>query len=77
MALFKTIVNHSLIAIIRIYRLCLNGLFGPCGCRFDPTCSSYAMEALKTHGSLKGVYLILRRILRCHPWHPGGVDPVP
>lgn len=77
MAFNKNIVTHCFIGIIRLYRLLFSVLLGPCHCRFDPSCSLYAMDALKTHGSLKGIYLILRRILRCHPWHPGGRDPVP
>jgi putative membrane protein insertion efficiency factor len=46
-------------------------------CRFYPTCSSYALEALQLHGTIKGTYLSLRRILKCHPFHEGGIDPVP
>ncbi|AUL98749.1 MAG TPA: membrane protein insertion efficiency factor YidD [Pseudothauera hydrothermalis] len=62
--------------LIRGYQLFISPLLGP-RCRFYPTCSHYALEALDTHGVLKGVWLALRRILRCHPWHPGGFDPVP
>ncbi len=62
--------------LIRGYQLFISPLLGP-RCRFYPTCSHYALEALDTHGVLKGAWLALRRILRCHPWHPGGFDPVP
>jgi len=56
----------------------LPAVFGPaCGCRFSPTCSHYAAEAVRTHGALAGAWLALRRLLRCTPLHPGGFDPVP
>ena len=58
------------------YRYGLSPLLGP-RCRFYPSCSAYALEALEHHGAMKGAWLSLRRILRCHPWHPGGYDPVP
>jgi len=63
-------------AIIRGYRYLISPLLGP-NCRFYPSCSCYAEEAVVLHGSMKGSYLAARRILRCHPWHPGGYDPVP
>lgn len=62
--------------LIRVYQLCLSPFLGKC-CRFYPSCSEYALEALKKHGSLKGVWLIVRRLAKCHPWHSGGNDPVP
>ncbi|MDO9600174.1 MAG: membrane protein insertion efficiency factor YidD [Azoarcus sp.] len=62
--------------LIRGYQLFISPLLGP-RCRFYPTCSHYALEAIDTHGALKGSWLALRRVLRCHPWHPGGLDPVP
>lgn len=65
-----------LIFIIRLYKLVLSPLIPP-ACRFLPTCSDYALEAVKKHGALKGSYLALRRILRCHPLCGGGFDPVP
>lgn len=65
-----------LMAVIRVYRFLISMLLGNC-CRFEPTCSAYAMEAIKRHGTCKGSYLAVRRLLRCHPWHPGGIDPVP
>ncbi|PLX42047.1 MAG: membrane protein insertion efficiency factor YidD [Deltaproteobacteria bacterium] len=64
------------IALIEIYRKWISPLTPP-ACRFYPTCSSYAVEAYKTHGLLKGTALSAWRILRCHPFHPGGFDPVP
>lgn len=65
-----------LLALIDAYRLLLSPFFGT-QCRFYPTCSSYAREAIEVHGSLRGSWLAVKRILKCHPWHPGGVDPVP
>ena len=58
------------------YRYTVSPLFGPC-CRFHPTCSQYALEALREHGLWHGGWLTLRRLGKCHPWHPGGVDEVP
>jgi putative membrane protein insertion efficiency factor len=49
----------------------------PPACRFEPTCSVYALDAVRIHGATRGLWLGLRRVLRCHPWHPGGFDPVP
>lgn len=65
-----------LIALIRGYRLILSPWLGN-QCRFFPTCSVYAEEAVRVHGGLKGIGMGLKRIARCHPWHPGGFDPVP
>jgi len=62
---------------IRLYRLTLSRLLPPNTCRFHPTCSAYALEALQKHGGLRGLWLTVRRLLRCHPFHPGGLDPVP
>ncbi|MGJ8638651.1 MAG: membrane protein insertion efficiency factor YidD [Opitutaceae bacterium] len=69
-------------AIVRSYQIFLSPvkylLFGAsCGCRFQPTCSCYSRTAYLKHGFLRGTLLSIRRILRCHPWHPGGFDPVP
>ena len=77
-----TLVNRGgtmaniLIAFVRAYRFLLSPFMGM-HCRFQPTCSHYMIEAIQTHGSLRGVWLGLRRISCCHPWHAGGVDPVP
>lgn len=65
-----------LIALIRIYQMGISPWLGN-HCRFYPSCSQYACEALERHGMLRGGWLAIRRVLRCHPWHPGGVDPVP
>lgn len=63
-------------ALIRGYQLFLSPL-APASCRFYPTCSEYAMEAVETHGVARGLFLAVGRILRCNPWNRGGVDPVP
>lgn len=65
-----------LTAPIRAYQLVVSPLLGP-RCRFYPSCSSYALEAIRTHGPLRGTWLAGQRLLRCHPWNPGGLDPVP
>lgn len=62
--------------LIRLYQWTVSPLLGP-RCRFHPTCSRYALEAITTFGVLRGGWLAVRRIGRCHPWHPGGFDPVP
>ncbi|NBC49011.1 MAG: membrane protein insertion efficiency factor YidD [Gammaproteobacteria bacterium] len=62
--------------LLRAYQLFLSPLLGQ-HCRFYPSCSQYAIEAVEQHGVLRGSWLGLKRLLRCHPWHPGGVDPVP
>jgi putative membrane protein insertion efficiency factor len=66
----------GLTAAIRTYRYLISPMLGPT-CRFYPSCSCYAEEALQQHGALRGSYLTVRRLLRCHPWHEGGYDPVP
>jgi uncharacterized protein len=63
-------------ALIRGYQLLLSPWLGA-RCRFYPSCSQYALDALDSHGSVRGGILALRRLARCHPWHPGGYDPVP
>jgi putative membrane protein insertion efficiency factor len=65
-----------LIALIRVYQWFISPLLGN-HCRFYPSCSQYALEAIEQYGVLHGGWLAIRRLLRCHPWHPGGVDPVP
>jgi putative membrane protein insertion efficiency factor len=71
-----TALRAMLIAPIRAYRLLLSPWLGS-ACRFTPTCSVYAIEAIDSHGAGHGSYLAARRILRCHPWCDGGFDPVP
>jgi len=65
-----------LISLVRAYRWLISPLIGPT-CRFYPTCSAYGLEALEKHGAARGTWLIIRRLARCHPWNPGGFDPVP
>lgn len=71
------LVTQALVLPIRFYRRFLSPLKATPSCRFHPTCSAYAMEAIETHGPLKGLYLAVKRVLKCHPLHPGGFDPVP
>ncbi|WP_404832951.1 membrane protein insertion efficiency factor YidD [Alcaligenes nematophilus] len=72
----KTVLVSVLVLLVRGYQLFISPLLGP-RCRFYPTCSQYATQALQVHGPLKGTWLAARRLVRCHPWHPGGHDPVP
>ncbi|ELS00451.1 hypothetical protein Xen7305DRAFT_00001520 [Xenococcus sp. PCC 7305] len=69
-------MKYLLIQLIRGYRLLISPLFPPT-CRFQPTCSNYAITAIEKFGVFKGSFLAAKRILRCHPFHPGGYDPVP
>jgi putative membrane protein insertion efficiency factor len=68
-------IKTALLGLIRLYQMFLSPLKGPT-CRFIPTCSEYACEAIRQYGPFKGFWLGLWRILRCHPFHPGGYDPV-
>lgn len=72
----STLPQRTLVALVRGYRLLLSPWLGS-SCRFEPTCSVYALEALERHGAAAGSYLAARRVLRCHPWCHGGHDPVP
>jgi uncharacterized protein len=65
-----------LVKVLRIYQVALSPLFGP-ACRFHPSCSEYAKESARTHGALLGLWYALRRLVRCHPFCAGGLDPVP
>lgn len=69
-------VRWLIILLIRGYQLFISPLIGP-RCRFTPTCSQYAIEAIKVHGVIKGGWFALKRLLKCQPLHPGGYDPVP
>jgi putative membrane protein insertion efficiency factor len=69
-------VKKVILFLIRFYRRHISPLRPPC-CRYIPTCSQYALEAVEKYGALKGSWLALRRLLRCHPFHEGGYDPVP
>ncbi len=69
-------MQRLLILLIAAYRYFISPFLGS-NCRFHPTCSHYAHEAVVRHGALRGSWLAVRRIGRCHPWHPGGLDPVP
>ncbi len=69
-------MKKLLILPIRFYQLYVSPMLPP-ACRFTPTCSQYAIEAIQKHGALKGLWLALRRLLRCHPWGGSGYDPVP
>ena len=70
------ILSWILVLPIRFYQICISPLLGP-SCRFTPTCSEYARQAILKHGPFKGLYLAVRRLLRCHPWGGSGYDPVP
>lgn len=69
-------MKRLMLVLIRIYQYLLSPWVGQ-HCRFHPTCSEYAREAVEYHGALRGGWLAARRLARCHPWHPGGLDPVP
>jgi putative membrane protein insertion efficiency factor len=71
------IIRKILIFVIKFYQKYISPLKRTPSCIYIPTCSSYALEALEKYGALKGTYLAVRRVLRCHPFHKGGYDPVP
>ncbi len=76
MGFLKKCAVAVLIFCVRAYQVCLSPLFRGC-CRFEPSCSNYMIEALQVHGPLKGTYLGIKRLLRCHPFGAHGYDPVP
>jgi hypothetical protein len=69
-------IRSLFLGLIRLYQYLISPLMAP-ACRFYPSCSAYTYESIKLHGPVRGIYLGSRRILRCHPFHPGGYDPVP
>ena len=76
LALLELLLLQVLLLPVRLYRRVLSPVMPPV-CRFHPSCSKYALEALTTHGPFRGSWLAARRLVRCHPFHPGGMDPVP
>ena len=69
-------ISRLVVLFIRIYRVLVSPLLGP-ACRFEPSCSRYAIACVENHGVLRGLWLSLKRLARCHPFHPGGYDPPP
>lgn len=74
--MFKKIITYPFILLIRFYQAAISP-YTPATCRFSPTCSSYTLEALQVHGLIKGGWLAIKRIGKCHPWGSSGYDPVP
>jgi putative membrane protein insertion efficiency factor len=70
------VLKHLLIGLIRLYQYVIAPVL-PKSCRFFPSCSEYALEAVQRYGGWRGGWLAIKRLLRCHPFHPGGIDPVP
>lgn len=75
-SLFKQLLSTPFILLIKVYQWTISPLIGP-KCRFTPTCSAYGIEALKKHGPIKGTWLTIKRLSKCHPWGKSGYDPVP
>jgi len=71
----RKIIQWFILKLIRFYQYAISPHFSPC-CRYVPTCSTYAYQAVEKYGILRGIYLALRRLIRCHPFHPGGYDPL-
>lgn len=76
LSVVNAVVCAVLIFFVRVYKVTLSPLLGDC-CRFEPSCSAYCIEALRTHGAMRGTWLTVRRLLRCRPYGPSGYDPVP
>ncbi|MDE7136461.1 MAG: membrane protein insertion efficiency factor YidD [Muribaculaceae bacterium] len=72
----SALASRFMILFVRFYQLCISPML-PSACRYTPTCSQYAIEALRKHGPAKGLWLSIKRISRCHPWGGSGYDPVP
>jgi len=70
------VIARLLVGVVRLYQRLISPMLPP-SCRFYPSCSAYAAAALERHGARRGSYLTARRLCRCHPFHPGGIDPVP
>ena len=70
------VLKFLTLGVLRGYQLIVSPLLGP-ACRFYPTCSKYALEAVHRHGVVRGLWLTIKRVSKCHPFHPGGIDPVP
>ncbi|MBB64438.1 MAG: membrane protein insertion efficiency factor YidD [Waddliaceae bacterium] len=68
-------MKNTLCYLVRFYQIAISPFIGSC-CRFSPSCSHYCIQAIQKHGSIKGSYLTIKRLFKCHPWHPGGIDPV-
>ena len=73
--MFVNLIKTFMISLIRFYQLCISPLLGN-NCRYYPTCSQYAIEAIEKKGIIRGSWMAVKRICRCHPWHVGGYDPV-
>lgn len=69
-------MTRILLFLVKVYQYLISPMLGP-SCRFTPTCSEYTLQALKKYGAFKGLWLGLKRVGRCHPWHDGGYDPLP
>lgn len=76
LGIIRTLIVWPMVLLVRFYQMLISPMLPP-SCRFTPTCSTYMIEALQKRGPLVGLWLGIRRILRCNPWHPGGYDPVP